>query len=305
LVGAVSVLVIAGVAPATAHALAPWRIIDLGAGDESAAVAINDHGHVVGQNQHGAFLWRAGRLTYLGVLGTATDINNNDEVVGYGLMGAGTHAFLWRNGTVTDLGVLPGGDNSFAQGINDRGDIVGWSATAPGNWGLRAVLWRNGAMVDLGAPAGGQSLASDINDAGVIVGQNGEVAVRWRHGAARPLMSQPAHAEAVNNRGEIAGYHWGGGSMGEPRGFVWQRGKITDLTAPSGGPLMVTGINIHAQVVGYMWTGAFVWQRGWMTVLPNLVVSSAAYDVNDHGQIVGASGTRSDGLNSHAVLWTR
>ena len=37
------------------------------------------------------------------------------------------HAFLWRKGTLTDLGTLPGGVNSFPQGANSNGWVVGQS----------------------------------------------------------------------------------------------------------------------------------------------------------------------------------
>ncbi|HEX6076838.1 MAG TPA: hypothetical protein VFZ32_16425 [Micromonosporaceae bacterium] len=129
--------------PVAGNAAPPLRIMDLGAGDNSIASAINQRGHVVGQSHYRAFLWRRGQITDLGTLGGgysyATDVNNRDEVVGYSAVADGAiHAFLWRRGVMTDLGVLPGGDNSYANGINDRGEVVGSSATAPDNNSLHA-----------------------------------------------------------------------------------------------------------------------------------------------------------------------
>jgi probable HAF family extracellular repeat protein len=50
-----------------------------------------------------------------------------------------THAFLWEKGKMTDLGTLPGGDYGIAGSINDRGQVVGLSKTASGEF--HAFLW--------------------------------------------------------------------------------------------------------------------------------------------------------------------
>ena len=94
----------AAVPSASGDAARPWRIVDLGLGDDSSAAAINETGHVVGSSAAGGFLWRRGGVTYLGhlpghVSSWATDINNRDEVVGSSVAADGTsHAFLWRRG---------------------------------------------------------------------------------------------------------------------------------------------------------------------------------------------------------------
>jgi len=57
------------------------------------------------------------------------------------------------------------GDLAF--GINDRGQVVGWSPTL----NLRAVLWENGTPTDLGTLPGATSMvAYGINSRGQIVG---------------------------------------------------------------------------------------------------------------------------------------
>jgi len=70
-----------------------------------------------------------------------------------------------------DLGTL-GGELSRAYGVNDLGDVVGYSERAPGGDRiLHAVLWRAGEMTDLGALVGFlESLADAINDRGQAVG---------------------------------------------------------------------------------------------------------------------------------------
>jgi len=84
------------------------------------------------------------------------------------------HAFLWEDGILTDIGAL-WGENSRASGINNIGQIVGYSAHA-NNTGPAATLWDNGFMYnlnDLIPDNSGWTLsfANDINDLGQIVGQ--------------------------------------------------------------------------------------------------------------------------------------
>ncbi len=68
-----------------------------------------------------------------------------------------------------DLGTL-GGRHSKAYGINDVGQVVGYSANAAGE--THAFLWDPATeqMVDLGTLGGDRSYANCINDGGQIAG---------------------------------------------------------------------------------------------------------------------------------------
>ncbi len=68
---------------------------------------------------------------------------------------------------IIDLGTL-GGEASHAYGINDHGQVVGWSETAEGQ--DLAFLREDGVMIDIGTLGGDRSRADDINDHGQIVG---------------------------------------------------------------------------------------------------------------------------------------
>ena len=122
-------------------------------------------------------------------------INDSGQVVG-SMYGIGS--FLYNNGTaflyssttgMMSLGRLhPTDTYSTALGINNRGQVVGWSGTNPdfystsGN-GVRAFLYSDGVMQDLNsliAPGSGFVLtqARAINDEGEIAGAgsiNGEL----------------------------------------------------------------------------------------------------------------------------------
>src|SRR5438477_6589154 len=82
------------------------------------------------------------------------------------------HAFMWNGGIgMTDLGTL-GGDTSYALGINDSGEVVGYSYLAD-NVTRHAFIWTaSGGMVDLGTlPGGAWSEGQKINASGEICGE--------------------------------------------------------------------------------------------------------------------------------------
>jgi probable HAF family extracellular repeat protein len=113
----------------------------------SAGLAINDHGDVVGAyygNDYGhAFHYRNGIMQDIGTLGgsygSAMDINNTGQIVGFSSTPAGgiySHAFLYEGDQMFDLnslyaGLLSDGTTAgftrldIARGINDSGVIVG------------------------------------------------------------------------------------------------------------------------------------------------------------------------------------
>ena len=62
---------------------------------------------------------------------------------------------------VMDLGTL-GGERTSAMGINNRGDVVGFSDTSKGL--TRAFLYSGGSLIDLGTLGGDESLAYRISD---------------------------------------------------------------------------------------------------------------------------------------------
>ncbi|MEH2168366.1 MAG: hypothetical protein V7K41_17280 [Nostoc sp.] len=126
----------------------------------SNAIAINNSGAIVGDfytnagSASHAFLYSDGKVTDLGTLfgdsdSHATAINDSGAIVGhsyfpksyeYIIPGGGygsdyteidyfstDDAFLYQNGQITDLGILPGDTSSEAHGINNSGQVVGYS----------------------------------------------------------------------------------------------------------------------------------------------------------------------------------
>ena len=120
----------------------------------SAAQAINAAGQVVGYAATGtggtqAFLYSNGSMAGLGRAGgrrvqqLPRPSTSAGQIVGYARPSTGSdHAFLYSNGTMTDLGTLSGDTISKALGINDLGQVVGYS-------GGRGFLYSGGTMVNL------------------------------------------------------------------------------------------------------------------------------------------------------------
>jgi len=166
----------------------------------------------------GVYIWQNDVLTPLN-LNVSLDpynswlaFNDSAQVMGTGSFttasGIQKHAFLVTNGVITDLGTLPGANASGALGINNNGDVVGYSYDA--NNQPRAVLWRNGNIIDLGVlPGATSSVANDINDQGVIVGSSGGRLFTWKDGVMTDLgkfsADTLASAHTINNNGDITG----------------------------------------------------------------------------------------------------
>lgn len=225
--------------------------------------ALNDRGTVAGTRlnpagQYHAFRWSGGVFTDLGSLGgsysNGLGINNSGTVVGVSSTATqGAHAFIAGPGGMTDLGPL-GGVASAAVDINERGQVAGNITTGEGR--QRAFLYENGVARDLGTLNGTDSTAHAINEAGQIVGRSGRRAFLYDDGVMLDLGTlggEHSAAYDINDAGQVVGAAGLAGSGSQGHAFVWQDGAMTDL-----------GTTGHR--------GDFH--------------DSAAYAINDHGDIV-------------------
>ncbi len=189
----------------------------------SGAWGINSSGDITGYyvSSASSFLWSNGNQINLGTGGTGLGINDSRQVVGFD---RNERAFLYSAGNISYLGTISGG-KSYAFGINNTGQIVGWSDGY-------AFLYQNNSMIDLGLGS-----ARAINTYGQIVGFNGDhKAMIYQDGSMLDLNTLIdsdsgwilREANAINNNGEIVG--WGNNPAGEEHAFLLTTGSINPFT---------------------------------------------------------------------------
>jgi probable HAF family extracellular repeat protein len=256
----------------------------------------------------------APQIRDLGTLGGnssfARDINEAGQIVGEAALANGqTHAFIltpWVSSRLVDLGTL-GGPSSQALGISNRGQVVGSSEVSATGGETRAFLWDQGRMTAL-PPLNGASFsqASDVNDAGVVVGASGGVAVRWVNGRVQSLGTlggESSFATGINSSGVIVGN--GATSSGDFHGWVFEGGTLRDLGTFGGVRSTAEGINSSGDIVGHFETAAgvihgYLLRRGAFRDLGALDQFSGANAIANSGVIAGEGG---GGAVVHGVLW--
>jgi probable HAF family extracellular repeat protein len=211
----------------------------------------------------------------------ATDLSDKGLVVGLSDANiiANRHAFAWRHGHYRDLhGLLPPTALiSTASGTNNRADIVGmyFDGARESNFSF-LLRHRRFVLIETTVGTGGVSVS----------------------------------AEDINNRRQVTGETF---DFGRPRGFVWDRGRVTILPAfTDTGNVTVMEINDHGVVVGTVddavggdfVISAAIWRNGQPLDLglPPGWLGARGNAINNLGQVVGnLIGANRGG----AFLWQR
>lgn len=154
--------------------------------------------------------------------------------------------------TVTDLGTL-GGSFSTGLAINNAGQVVGQAYTSD-DTDANAFVYSNGRMLDLGVL--GQGYA--INDAGQVTGLTysyffGPLAFQYGNGALKLLGTRDgsptsSSGQSINRAGTIAG--WSGSVSGKVHAITYANGTWSDLGTLGGSTSAAYGINDAGQVTG-------------------------------------------------------
>jgi probable HAF family extracellular repeat protein len=304
-------------------------------GTSTGGNSINDQSWVAGysrlpdRNRH-ATLWRSGSLSDLDTLGgpnssVTWNVKNtagiivgisqtaDPEPLGEAWSSAAFYStpnnvgyinlgFVWEQslGQMRGLPNFPGGNNGFATGANNLGQVVGWAENGVHDptCCCTQVLQFRPAMWTLGPP-------DQIHDLPLIAGDTS--------GAAT----------AINDNGQIVGISGicdqAVGRHTAKHAVLWENGGVTDLgTFPAPWWNTPTAINRHGDIVGFAGDPAFVegdvlhafiWTRhhGIQPLLPlqgrtPQHVDSEAYGINEHRQVVGVS-CDADQTDCRAVVW--
>jgi probable HAF family extracellular repeat protein len=361
-----------GVVPNVIHAfrLKNGAVADLGAlppmkRNCSNAGSINAAGEVAGASEIAtidplfgvkefrAVLWKNGKAINLKTLGGdesfAYGINDRGQVAGFALSaipdplsifdflifgssnGTQTRAFLWdKKNKMKDLGTL-GGNDAWAEFINQHGQVAGFSYTSstpnPGTElpPTHPFLWEKGKMRDLGT-LGGTSAGSvllnmlgGLNNHGEVVGGSnlsGDLTFHpffWKKGKHMKdlgtLGCDCGTATAINDADQVVGRADVSGPCGGLANALLGRpsAEMTDLEAPDGAANSHGNvIHSNGQAPGQTTSHAFLWKPG-MKKLTDLGTvngdaNSYAWAINKSSQVVGLSATESAGIYQ-AFLW--
>lgn len=193
-----------------------------------------------------------------------------------------TNAYAVNQYILTDLGTL-GGNDSFAYGINNLGQVVGY-ANNNSNQEL-AFIWQNGVMTanySWGLIGVNQSYAYNINDNSYCVGTYYSVgstprAYAAKDGTLAATFSGEGYAYDINNQNEM---------IVRINGQLQYKNLDTAAITSLGSLTTATAINDNAQVVG----GSVMWDNGTFTQLGDLGSGNTkASDINNSTQVVGQS----------------
>ncbi len=275
---AVSIAFLSTIFAAAAATFSVSELSDLGGGNSSAALSVNDAGDIVGHSfnanlQSHSTVWPAGgKAQPLALLTTevtesdATAISPAGVIVGTNTIQYALHATRWASysAPAEELNGL-GGWNTSATGVNSKGDAVGFGLVSD-NSNTHGIRWLAGQKNgnELVPLAGGSySQAFAINSAGDIVGVSDDAsgvaqATIW---AASNLSPSPlkgiggavsdGQALGINDNGDIVGYTRN--SSRQMRPTLWKGPLHTaeDLGTLGGTYGIAYGVNPSGEIVGY------------------------------------------------------
>jgi len=300
-------------------------------GTASGANAINDLGWAMGfaaspANTTEAAAWIEGRMIKLGILpgGTNSSVpwesvkNNQGLIVGisdtsivqprgevFSCVAAGfippsgntCLGFLWHPpGFMSALPTL-GGDNGFATGINNKGQVIGWAETSyedptcvsPQVLQFLPYVYdvKTGTITALQVyPGDSDGTANALNDKGQMAGISGICSIAVGGASARHAVFWQDQNSTPIDMGNLGGKAWNTPTS------MNSKAEVVGFGNPSGDQ------NAAFNAMAFHWSQSTGMQPlGTLPLFPN----SIAYAINNHGLIVGQALNGPNG-SSHAFI---
>lgn len=213
--------------------------------------------------------------------------------------------------TVTNLGAIaPLFPGHFDLDLNESGQVASSLAGAGGV--SQAALWSKGAWQVLSPDGQSAGLGlNDLGHVVGFTTVNGkEVATLWKDGAAQLLPgfpNEPSSASDINNAGHIVGDSSRDQFFGGPMHAQWKDGTISYLNGPLTNWGFASAINEAGQIVGgsriYRGTSPVRWDNGVVSWLGDPDLGGRANGINNHGAVAGEGYDLNRGATS-AAIWS-
>lgn len=200
---------------------------------------------------------------------------------------------------VEDLGALPGDIGSVARGINEAGDVTGWSSGSPTT---PVIFPSEGGIVSLPyLPNASSASAQDINASRQVTGESGGYVVRWTGGVVERLATPQglpvSTGWGINSLGDVVGEASDGTLLTGTHAFlVTDSGGAVDLTPGlSASIARALDINDAGEIAGYAGGRVYRWSDTGAEDLGVMDGFALAFGqaLNDVGQIAGFATTAS------------
>ena len=158
--------------------------------------------------------------------------------------------------SIADLGVVSSYDYSFADKVNNKGQVSG-EITDKEFEKIHGFFYSGSKMTDIGTLGGEFSVANGLNDSGQVVGTSDTNSdeVRgfvWQNGKMTRIgtLGGPfSAATGINNKGEVVGIS--AASSGQAHAFIWNNGSMRDISAQCPGKQNAASvINDNSDIAG-------------------------------------------------------
>jgi len=206
---------------------------------------------------------------------------------------------------ITDMLITPPPNTIVGRAMNDHGAVVGYRNSLGGL--QHAVYWSpDTGVVTLTLPGAFNSRATDINNAGDIVGwqdtkENGDIigkrAFVIENGVYTRIDPLPGgnrtEAAAINDAGVVVGT-WGNIATGPLLAFRWHEGQLVDLGPTIGGETSSAfDVNLDGVTTGWFWNAP---ASQWFGFDLSGTLSE------DLLPLSGGAGSRGDTIDSQGVI---